>query len=140
MKKIKITYWASTGLVSLLMAFSAYSYLTLPEMKQAFQHLGYPDYFRVELAIAKLIGAVLLLAPVASRIKEWVYAGFVIVFISAFIAHTAAADPVAAQISPLIISVLLIVSYVTYHRSHKEVQQRAGKKIELYPNQQRNIS
>jgi DoxX-like protein len=40
-------------------------------------HLGFPAYFRVELSWAKLLGVVLLLAPVPARLKEWSYAGFV---------------------------------------------------------------
>jgi len=40
--------------------------------------LGFTDYFRVELACAKLLGSVLLLAPVPARLKEWAYAAFAI--------------------------------------------------------------
>jgi len=32
-----------------MMIFSAYYYLTKEAMQQGFHHLGYPDYFRVEL-------------------------------------------------------------------------------------------
>ena len=119
MKGIKITYWATTGIVGLMMLFAGYSYLTQDAIRQAFHHLGFPDYFRIELAVAKLIGAVLLLVPLTIRIKEWVYAGFAITFISAFIAHTASGDPISNQISPIIAILLLVVSYVTYHRWHK---------------------
>ncbi|HTH82696.1 MAG TPA: DoxX family protein [Mucilaginibacter sp.] len=116
MKAQKITYWITTGLVSLMMAYSAYAYLTNETMTQAFHHLGYPDYFRVELAIGKLIGVVLLLAPVASRFKEWGYAAFTIVFISAFIAHSASGDPVGIRIMPVIFMAMLAASYITYHK------------------------
>jgi hypothetical protein len=75
MKALKITYWVTTTIVALMMTYSAYAYLTQPAMLQAFNHLGYPGYFRVELALAKLGGAVLLLIPLKSLIKEWVYAG-----------------------------------------------------------------
>ncbi|MFC5272351.1 DoxX family protein [Adhaeribacter terreus] len=122
MKVLKITYWATTAVFSLMMAFSAFAYVTQPEMKQGFAHLGFPDYFRVELAVAKLLGAVILLAPVATRFKEWAYAGFGIVVISAFIAHTAAGDPLSARIGPLVALALLLTSYFTYHKK----QQPAG--------------
>jgi len=121
MKAIKITYWITTSIVSLMMIYSSYAYLTQPAMQQAFQHLGYPDYFRVELAIAKLIGAILLIAPISSRIKEWAYAGFTIAFVSAFIAHTASGDPVNYRMMPVIFLVLLIVSYITYHKKNKVI-------------------
>lgn len=124
MKAIKITYWVTTVIVTIMMIYSAYAYLTQDALVQAFHHLGYPDYFRVELAIGKLIGAILLVAPVSSRIKEWAYAGFIITFISAFIAHTASGDPVNYRIMPLVFSALLITSYITYHK-HNPVLQTA---------------
>ena len=114
MKTNKIIYWTVTGIVSVMMLFSAYSYLTNPVMAQGFQHLGFSNNFRIELAIAKLIGAVVLLAPVGTRLKEWAYAGFGITFISAFIAHTTAGDPVSLRMMPVIFLVLLVVSYITY--------------------------
>jgi uncharacterized membrane protein YphA (DoxX/SURF4 family) len=116
MKATKITYWVTTSIVALMMAYSFYAYLTQDAAVQGFHHLGYPDYFRVELAIGKLLGAILLIAPVASRIKEWVYAGFVITFISAFIAHTASGDPVNNRIMPIVFLALVAASYVTYHK------------------------
>ena len=88
-------------------------------MAEAFQHLGYPAYFRVELAIAKLAGAVLLLVPVGAKIKEWAYAGFMFTFISAFIAHTASGDPIAFRLSPLIFLTLLAASYTSYNKWRK---------------------
>ena len=119
MKVFKITYWATTAVFSLMMAFSAYAYVTQPDVKQGFVHLGFPDYFRVELAVAKLLGAVVLLAPVATRFKEWAYAGFGIVLVSAFIAHTAAGDPLSMRIGPLVALALLLASYFTWHKKQQ---------------------
>lgn len=119
MKAIKITYWVTTSIISLMMTYSAFAYLTKPEMAQAFKHLGFPDYFRIELAIAKVIAAILLLVPALSKIKEWAYAGLFIVFISAFIAHSASGDPVAMRVAPLIFLVILVVSYVSWGRKNK---------------------
>lgn len=116
MKTIKITHYITTGIVGLMMAFSVYAYLVQPAMQQAFQHLGYPDYFRIQLAIAKLLGIIVLVAPFPLRIKEWAYAGFAISFISAFIAHVSSGDPLSAAIMPLVFLGLLIASYVTYRK------------------------
>lgn len=113
MKAIKITYWITTSIVALMMIYSTYVYLTQAAMAQGFTHLGFPPYFRVELAIAKLIGGIVLLTPLISRIKEWAYAGFAITFVSAFIAHSASGDPVAMRIMPVIFLVLLAISYYT---------------------------
>lgn len=118
MKTLTITYWVTTAIVGLMMIYSAYAYFTEVSIQQAFQHLGYPDYFRIKLGIAKVVGAVLLLAPVGARLKEWVYAGFTFTFVSALIAHTVAGDPVSARMAPVIFLLLLAVSYVTFHKRH----------------------
>lgn len=131
MKTLKITYWTTTAIVAFMMVFSAFSYLTNPEMKQGFQHLGFPDYFRVELAMAKFIGAALLVAPIPVRFKEWAYAGFTITFISAFIAHTASGDPVAGRIAPLVFLTLLFISYRTYHKLNKTIKHYAPAETAL---------
>ena len=123
MKLTNITYWITTILLAAMMAFAAFGYLTQEAIQQGFYHLGFPDYFRVELAVAKLAGAVVLLAPVAARVKEWAYAGFAITFISAFIAHTASGDPVFVRIMPILFLVILVISYVTYHKRHTAGQQ-----------------
>jgi uncharacterized membrane protein YphA (DoxX/SURF4 family) len=116
MRTTKIIYWVATVIVSLMMVFSAYSYFTNPDIKQAFVHLGFPGYFRVELAIAKILGAVLLLAPVAARFKEWAYVGFAIVFVSAFIAHLSSADAASMGAMPLVLLAILVTSYIAWHK------------------------
>jgi len=114
MKTLKIVYWISTAVIALMMTYAAWSYLTNNGIKQAFIHLGFPGYFRIELAIAKIAGSVVLLAPFKTRIKDWAYAGFTIVFISALIAHVSSGDPAPVYIMPAIFQVILCVSYVSY--------------------------
>lgn len=116
MKTITIVYWVTTSIVGMMMVFSTYTYFTAPVMAEAFHHLGYPDHFRIELAVAKFIGAILLVTPVRGRIKEWTYAGFTFAFISAFIAHTAAGDPITSRVAPVVFLLLLVASYITFHK------------------------
>jgi hypothetical protein len=87
-----IVYFVVTAIFCLQIGFTAYAQLSLPQVAAAFEHLGFPDYFRVELSWAKLVGVVLLLAPVPSRLKEWAYAGFAFDLASAVIAHLAVGD------------------------------------------------
>ena len=87
-----IGFWIATALFCLQMGFTAYAQLCLPQVAAAFEHLGFPAYFRVELSWAKLLGVALLLAPVPARLKEWAYAGFAIDLASALIAHLALGD------------------------------------------------
>jgi len=115
MKTARITYYITTGLMSLAMLFSAYAYLAKPELKQAFGHLGFPDYFRIELAIAKLLAAIALWLPVR-LLREGAYAGLAISFISAVIAHSAMNDAASHIISPIIFLAILIVSYFSHSK------------------------
>lgn len=115
--KNKIIYWIATGLVSLMMLFSAYAYFTDPNVSTGFAAMGFKDFFRVELGIAKLLGAFVLLLPIVPKlIKEWAYAGFGITFISALIAHSANGDPASALAMPIVAFVLLAVSRIFLER------------------------
>lgn len=115
-KTTTILYWIATGLFSLQMAFTAYAQLTLPQVAEMFTHLGFPDYFRIELSWAKLLGVVLLLAPVPARYKEWAYAGFAITLASALIAHFAVGDAPAVWGWAAGTSVLWGLSYFFWRR------------------------
>ena len=111
-----VVYWIVTGLFCLQMSFTAYAQLTLPQVAAAFTHLGFPDYFRVELSWAKLIGVVLILVPVPARLKEWAYAGFAINLASALIAHLSVGDGPDAWSWPAATGVLWGLSYFFWRR------------------------
>ena len=115
-KAIVIGFWTVTALFCLQIGFTAYAQLSLPQVAEAFAHLGFPDYFRVELAWAKLLGVVLLLAPVPARLKEWAYAGFAITLGSALIAHFAVGDGPEAWGFAAGTSVLWGLSYFLWRR------------------------
>lgn len=113
MKSTKVIYWISTGLFSAYMMMSAFLYITKPEMKGAFAGLGFTeDYFRIELAIAKFLGAIVLIVPMIPKVlKGFAYAGFTINIVSALIAHVAMSYH---SYGLLIFSVItLAVSYYT---------------------------
>lgn len=117
MKKNKIIYWTATILMLLSGVSTAPMYFTNPMFIQTFHHLGFPDYFRIELGVFKIIGAIVLLLPmIPAKFKEWAYAGFGITFISAFIAHSAL-DGFPASIFPLIPLAFLVVSYIYFHKN-----------------------
>jgi uncharacterized membrane protein YphA (DoxX/SURF4 family) len=109
----KVTYWLTTGVVAALAAFAGYSYLSgNPQTVQGFAHVGYPQQLRIILGIAKLLGAITLVAPGLPKVKEWAYAGFTFTWIAAFFAHYLAKDCPVAFV-PVILLALLIVSYAT---------------------------
>ncbi|HEY1334114.1 MAG TPA: DoxX family protein [Myxococcaceae bacterium] len=111
-----LVYWAVTALFCLQMVFTAYAQLRLPQVAEAFTHLGFPGYFRVELSLAKLLGVALLLAPVPVRLKEWAYAGFAIDIGSAVIAHLSVGDGPEAWGWAVATGVLWSLSYLSWRR------------------------
>lgn len=119
MKRDKIIYWVATSLLAAGMAMSAYMYLTKnPELVGAFQTLGFPVYFVSILGVAKLLGAIVLLAPAGTRLKEWAYAGFIFVFVGAIWTHLVTNTPF---ISPLVFLIVLGVSYFFWVRINTKV-------------------
>lgn len=117
MKKDKIIYWAATGVFSAMMLMSGFMYFTKPEVVEGFKMMGFPDYFRVELGTAKLLGAIVLLIPqIPARVKEWAYAGFGINMIAASITHLAIGDTKGITM-PLILLAVLIVSNIYLHKT-----------------------
>ena len=111
-----IIYWTVTALFCLQMGFTAYAQLTLPQVAEAFVHLGFPAYFRVELSWAKFLGVMLILLPAPARLKEWAYAGFAINLASALIAHFSVGDGPAAWGWAAATSVLWGISYFLWRR------------------------
>lgn len=117
MKTTKIIYWASTIFIFLFDTVMPALTSHLPLAVESIKHLGYPDYFRVQLTIFKVLGGVLLILPkVPARLKEWAYVGFGINFISASVAHAAVDGFGFFMLMPLIILGILILSYVSYHK------------------------
>lgn len=114
--QLAIAYWVATGLLALFMAKSGVAYLTQAQVQVECHRLGFPDYFRIELAIAKFLGVLALLVPVSPRLKEWAYAGFTILLVSAAIAHTASGEPLTASAGIAVLLGILLVSYALYRQ------------------------
>lgn len=110
MKTTNILYWVFTGLVTLGMALSSIMYLTgNPEIVKGFQTLGLPGYFIPFLGVAKLLGAIALIAPIKKEtLKEWAYAGFTFTFVGALWFHVSTQTPFAG---PLVFLIVLGASY-----------------------------
>jgi hypothetical protein len=115
-KGLLVGFWVVTALFCLQMGFTAFAQLKLPQVADAFVHLGFPAYFRVELSWAKFLGVVLLLAPVPPRLKEWAYAGFAITLGSALLAHVSVGDGPEAWSWAAVTSVLWALSYFFWRR------------------------
>ncbi|MEO7989162.1 MAG: DoxX family protein [Chryseolinea sp.] len=117
MKTTKLIYWISTSIIflldSVMPALTSHTELAV----EGIRHLGFPDYFRVQLTIFKVLGGLILMIPkVPARIKEWAYVGFAINFISACVGHAVVDGMDFQTFFPLIILAILIVSYTYYHK------------------------
>jgi hypothetical protein len=117
MRRNKIIYWVFTAIIfafdSLIPAFTSNTRVAIDSIHR----LGFPDYFRVELTIFKVLGGIVLILPmVPRRVKEWAYAGFAINFISATVANWVVYGFGSFAVLPLILVVMLVISYVTYNK------------------------
>jgi hypothetical protein len=122
-KKDRIIYWTTTSIVLAVMVFSIINFTFLqgvPFPEGGFVHLHLPDYFRIELTAAKILGVLALLVPgVPARIKEFAYFGFGITLLSASIAHFSVGDAsrsILFVLDPLIFLGQLTVSYVYFNK------------------------
>jgi hypothetical protein len=116
-KRTKIVYWTTTIIIFLfdgvVPALTSQTQLAV----EGIRHLGYPDYFRVMLTVFKVAGALILIIPaIKGRLKEWVYAGFGISFISACVSNAAVDGFGFLAVFPLILFGLLAISYTAYNK------------------------
>lgn len=117
MKKEKIIFWTSTGFLFLFQGVMPALTGHTEMAKEGMKHLGYPDYFAPLLNICKVIGSLLLIIPkVPTRYKEWAYAGFGFDFIFAFASIIAVDGLGAIAIIPIVAMIILVASYLTYHK------------------------
>jgi hypothetical protein len=99
--------------------------------REGIRQLGYPAYFATMLAVFKVSGAVVLIVPQFSRrLKEWAYAGFTFNFIAASVSNGAIFGLGAEALFPIIVLLILAISYVSYH---KLIKQEAETMHTLYP-------
>ena len=109
MKTQKIIYWIATVLMCGMFLFSAGMYFANTEMvKGFFESYNYPTYIVIPLAIAKILGVIMVLWRRSKWLTEWAYAGFFYDIVLAFFAHQQKAEDVTTT---LIVMILVLVSY-----------------------------
>jgi uncharacterized membrane protein YphA (DoxX/SURF4 family) len=133
-------YWAITAVVVGECAVGgAMDLLHLPPFYPVMITLGYPGYLATILGIAKLLAAVVLLAPGLPRLKEWAYAGIMINMVGAMASHLAAHQPASNLIAPGAFAGLALLSWAlrpptrrlgnpTAWLDHAGVTQPAGRR------------
>lgn len=82
--------------------------------------LGYPLYFFVLLGVFKILGAIALFLPKQfDRIRDVAYAGFAFDFIFASFSHYSVNDGIVKIIIPLVLLVVLSISFYLKDRLKK---------------------
>lgn len=121
MKKTKIIYWVTTGLLSALLGIgSVFDAISAKEAVEHVTRIGYPVYIVPFLGVAKILGIIAILVPRYPRLKEWAYAGIAYDLIGAFYSHIAFGDGPEMWGGLLVGFALLATSYIYYHKLQKE--------------------
>ena len=121
MSYLRAVYWGTTSLVSVMLVLSAAAYFFHEDTIIGVRASGFPDAFRIQLAVLKLLGTVVLLLPIFSaRIKEWAYAGVALFLLTAIVAHMAHGDPIGLTLINLLFFGMLVVSNVCLHRMKRD--------------------
>jgi hypothetical protein len=117
MKTTKIIFWTTTIILFLFEGVMPALTSQTELAKEGIRHLGYPEYFGVFLTVFKVLGSLtLIIQKVPNRIKEWAYVGFAFDFIAACVSHWVVDGFGGQTIFPLIVLIILAMSYITYHK------------------------
>ncbi|MFK7807327.1 MAG: DoxX family protein [Saprospiraceae bacterium] len=104
-------YWVSTALISGFLLFSSYTYFFSQNTIEGFRDLGFPDFFRIQLGVLKILAVIVLLIPsFPAHVKEWAYAGVGLFLLTALVAHIAHRDSIMITIFLLVLFVILGIS------------------------------
>jgi hypothetical protein len=83
-----VGYWLATVLVVAELGLGGiWDIARIPYVRDLVVGLGYPSYFLVLLGTWKVLGAVVLLVPRRSLLKEWAYAGAFFTYTGAIVSH-----------------------------------------------------
>lgn len=111
-KKIKLVYWGSTILFSLVILGSIGLYITQYDRFSAgFLKLGYPSYLVYPLIVAKSLGLIAIWTRKVDWLKEWAYAGFFFNLALSLVAHFAINT--GNHFNALVAMIFLLISYIS---------------------------
>ena len=106
----KLIYWFSSGLLALLLLFSAtMHFLNHAQVVHTFEELGYPTYLIYPLAILKILAVLAIITSKSRFLKKLAYSGVFYILILAFVAHLLERD--GAGFFAFLGLCLLVVSY-----------------------------
>ncbi len=111
-KRNKIIYWIATAWLALgMLSTGIVQIIRMKEEVDMMTHLGYPAYVLILIGIWKILGVIAVLVPRFPLLKEWAYAGFTFVMTGAVFSHLAAGDAAKELFGPILLLVLIAVSW-----------------------------
>ncbi|GAB3921711.1 hypothetical protein GCM10029976_009150 [Kribbella albertanoniae] len=107
-----IAFWVSTVVVlAELVAGSVWNLATIDWVEMQMSHLGYPHFFAYVLGACHVAAAAAIIAPGFGRLKDWAYAGTVLMWLGAVVSHLTTGDSVVSWGPPLMFAVLALTSW-----------------------------
>ncbi len=126
--KMKLIYWISTGLVSLMYLGSAIFYVVSYEMVAGmYPTLGYPSYLVMVLIVAKPLAVVAILSRYSVALSDLAYAGVFFHLLLAISAHINVAD--GGFVPALVGLIAIVISFFTQNAVRKSVSPHAGTRF-----------
>lgn len=114
-KRNKIIYWIATIWLALGMLFAGAVQLLKGKDGagglDSIAELGYPMYLPTILAVWKFLGAIAILVPKFSLLKEWAYAGFFFAMSGAILSHSIVGNPVTELLPAVLLLLLTLISW-----------------------------
>lgn len=121
-KRNKIIYWIATAWLALgMISTGIVQLIHLEEEVDMMNRLGYPIYFLTIIGIWKMVGVIAILVPKFPILKEWAYAGFFFAMSGAMISHIAVGDSLGETFPPVLLLVLIMVSWYLRPEGRKVV-------------------
>ena len=120
-----VGYWITTVLVATELAVGGiWDVLQTDQVRVVVGQLGYPAYLLTIMGTWKLAGAVALLIPGFSRVKEWAYAGAVITYASAIASHAIVGTEDGDLVAAIVLLALTVASWALHPPLAKRIRLR----------------
>lgn len=129
-KRNKIIYWISTAWLGLgMLSTGIVQILRTKEETDRMTHLGFPAYLLIFIGVCKLLGVTAILVPKFPLLKEWAYAGFFFTMAGAIFSHFAVGDAPGEFFGPVLLLILIVVSWYFRPEGRKLVHEPVNKAI-----------
>ncbi len=109
-KSSSVAVWATTFILAAIFVLSGTTIFINPEARKAFYNWGYPDWFRILIAVLEIVGGVLLLFPKTASIGAFTLACIMLGAVATHLRN----DPLMMAVFPALFFVSL--SSLAYYR------------------------